>query len=495
MAVSQASTGRDYWVAPLLFAILFMVYYITAQPLMDDSDVPWHLATGKLLLDTHRVPTTDPWSFASAGQPWYLLSWIWDAILGLVERGFGLFGVLCFVLMVSAGCVAMLASQLVTMRVSLSAVFFTTMVAGLCIQDFITARPHLAGYAFSFVFYMLLYRSRPAPSPALPRKGGGSLYWLPPLMLVWANTHGSFIAGFTVMAAYVAEAFIIKDWRWLKRLILTGLACGVMALINPYGLEVTIGALKTLNGTAKSYTIEWLPFTFSSSTGISTWLILFILASNLRFAKVPIADKLLSVMWLLASMFIIRNGAIFVLLSAPYLARCMDEATMDLREERKPSQFVAFMERRKLWQLWAASFVAVLAFSSVASKIPHEDKIISDSTSAFDAIDYAVAHYPDHTFLSNFNFGGQVIYRAGGKLQFMMDSRAGTVYPEQAIQDYLQFLFLKPGWQDMLKGRGINGIIMYKTTNFSQTYDEGKFHDAWQLVFAGKAANVYIARP
>ncbi len=486
--MAGAARLKEYWVAPLLFLINFVVYYLSVQPLLDDSDVPWHLATGKLLLETGKVPTTDPWSFASQGQPWYLLSWVWDLLLGVAEKGFGEFGVLVFVLMVSAALVSMLAAHLVTMRVSLSAIFFTSMVAGLCIQDFITARPHLGGYALAFIFYVLAYHSR-------GKTTYGTLRALPPLMLLWANTHGSFIAGFTILAAYSVEAFVARDYVWLKRLIVTTLACGVMALLNPYGLEVTIGALKTLNGTARSYTIEWLPFTFSSSTGISTWLILFIMASNLRFANVPLADKLLSIAWLLASMFIIRNGAIFVLLSAPYLARCMDEATMDLREVRKPSKFVGVMEAQPLWRLWVAAVGLVLVFSYGASKFPYQDKILSEGASAFDAIDYATEHYSDHKFLSNFNFGGQVIYRSGGKLAFMMDSRAGTVYPEQVIKDYLTFLFLKPGWQGVLDSYGVNGIIMYKETNFSQSFDSGQFHDRWQLVFAGKSANVYIARP
>lgn len=487
MSISPPRRSDD-WVAPLLFLINFIVFYISTQPLLDDSDVPWHLATGRLLLETGKVPVTDPWSFASQGQPWYLLSWVWDVLLGVAERSFGLFGVLVFVLMVCAGTVAMLAAHLVHMRVSLSAIFFVTMIAGLCILDFITARPHLAGYALAFLFYVLCHRSR-------GREGYGTLLALPPLMLLWANTHGSFIAGFTVLAAYAAEAFALKRRGWLKRLLLVSAACGAAALINPYGLEVTIGALKTLNGTARAYTIEWLPFTFSASTGISTWLVLFILVSNFRFAQVPVADKLLSFAWLMASLFIIRNGAIFVLLSAPYLARCMDEATMDLRQARKASAFVTFMERQRLGRLWAASVAAVLAFSAAASQFPYQDKILSEKASAFDAIDYALAHYPEHRFLSNFNFGGQVIYRTYGRLPFMMDSRAGTVYPEQVIRDYLTFLFLKPGWQEAIRGYGVNGIIMYRDTHFSQSYENGQFHDSWQLVFAGKSANVYIARP
>lgn len=485
---AENSPRPDYWIVPLIFLINFVVFYLTTQPLMDDSDVPWHLAAGRLMLETGAIPRTDPWSFASSGEPWYLLSWIWDLILGVLEKTTGLFGVLVFVLSVCASIVAMMAAQLASMRVTLSATFFTVMVAGLCILDFITARPHLGGYAFAMIFYMLLYRSR-------GRDGYGPLLWLPPLMLAWANTHGSFIAGFTVLAAYAADAFFTRNYGWLKRLLVITAACGLCSLINPYGLEVTIGALKTLNGSARQYTIEWLPFTFSASAGISTWLILFILASNLRGAKVDIAEKLLAVAWLLASMFIIRNGPIFIILSAPYLARCMDEATLGLREIRPPSPFVTFIEKQKLRHVWLACFAAFALFVAGARALPYEDKIMSADQSVFDAIDFARENYADHRFLSNFNFGGQIIYRAGGSLPFFMDSRAGTVYSEEAIKDYLEFMWLKPDWQERLAKYGINGIIMYKSSAFSQAYENGQFHDGWQLVFAGKAANVYIARP
>jgi hypothetical protein len=478
----------EYWIVPLVFLVNFIVFYISTQPLMDDSDVPWHLAAGRLLLETGEIPRTDPWSFASSGEPWYLLSWIWDLILGILEKTSGLYGVLIFVLSLCASIVAMMAAQLVTMRVTLSATFFIVMVAGLCILDFITARPHLGGYALAMVFYMLLYRSR-------DRGNYGGLLWLPPLMLVWANTHGSFIVGFTLLAAYIVEAFAVKNYPWLKRLIVISLACGLCSLINPYGLEVTIGALKTLNGSARQYTIEWLPFTFSASAGISTWLVLFILASNLRGSGAAIADKLLAIAWLLASMFIIRNGPLFIILSAPYLARCMDEATLDLRDRRPPSVFVTFIERQKLHHVWMACAALFALFVAGSRMLPYEQKIMSADQSVFDAIDYAKEHYGDHRFLSNFNFGGQVIYRTGGSLPFFMDSRAGTVYSEEAIQDYLHFMWLKPDWQERLAKYKINGILMYKTSSFSQAYENGQFRDKWQLVFAGRAANVYIARP
>ena len=101
-SIKTSTSIESSFIIPLTFLIVFIVYYLTATPLLDDSDVPWHLATGKLLLETHRVPTSDPWSFASNGQPWYLLSWVWDLFLGITERCFGLFGVLITVLAISA---------------------------------------------------------------------------------------------------------------------------------------------------------------------------------------------------------------------------------------------------------------------------------------------------------------------------------------------------------------------------------------------------------
>ena len=515
--LSSAHLSSSFLV-PLIFLIVFTVYYVTATPLMDDSDVPWHLATGKLLLKTHHVPTTDPWSFASNGQPWYLLSWIWDALLGATERCFGLFGVLVVVLAISASIPALIAGQLLRTRAALPAIFFTVMIASLCIMDFITARPHLGGYVMALVFYVVLHTSRSSsrlrgeleggdphvlnvpnhhPHLTSPASGGGKdwwLLWLPPLMLVWANMHGSFIAGFSVLGAFVIEAYATKQLVWLKRLIVILLACGVCAAINPYGLDVILGAMRSINGVAEKYNTEWLPFAFSASAGVSAWLILFILASNLRGSRAPIADKILAVGWLVGMFFAMRNGPIFIILSAPYLATCLDEATESLREVRAPSSFMLLMQRQPLMRVWLACIVIFVLFVSVAAALPHQDKIASEDRSVSDAIDYALEHYPAQRYLTDYNFGGQVIYRAGGKLNFFMDSRAGTVYSRDAMADYLEFMWQHDDWEQRLSHYGVNALMIGNQSLFAKSYANGQHQDRWQLVFAGKRANVYIGK-
>lgn len=477
---------RKTWIVPLTFLITFAVYYLTALPLLDDSDVPWHLAAGRWMLAHHQIPTTDPWSFATNGEPWYLLSWIWDLVLGATEKCFGLFGVLIFVLALSAAIPALIARHLLRIGVVLPAVFFTTMIASLCIMDFITARPHLSGYLMAFIFYLILHRSR------MQGERYGRLLLLPPLMLVWANMHGSFIAGFSVLAAYGIEAYVSKNKPWLKRLVLITLACVVMAAINPYGLDVMLGAMKTLGGSAKQYTIEWLPFAFSASTGVSAWLILFILAGNLRGSRVALADKLLATGWLIGTFFVMRNGPIFIILSATYLATCLGEATTDLREERKPSAFAKWMERQPIARVWAACIALMALGITAAYHLPHEDKILSDDMSVRDAIAFAEQKYPTHHYLTDFNFGGQVIYDSDGTLPMWMDSRAATAYGEEAMEDYLEFLWQKDGWEERLVKRGVNALMIGNTTLFAKAYDQGLHHDRWKLVFTGTRANIYL---
>jgi hypothetical protein len=106
-----------------------------------------------------------------------------------------------------------------------------------------------------------------------------------------------------------------------------------------------------------------------------------------------------------------------------------------------------------------------------------------------------MANYPTYRYLTDFNFGGQVIYRSGGKLPFFMDSRAGTVYSEDAIGDYLEFMWQNEGWEARLAKYNINAIMISNKSLFAQSFEKGQYQDHWQLVFAGKRANVYIARP
>src|SRR5688572_25061348 len=47
---------------------------------MLNSDLWFHLAAGRLILETRAVPRVDSWSFTAEGQPWHNHEWLSDVI-------------------------------------------------------------------------------------------------------------------------------------------------------------------------------------------------------------------------------------------------------------------------------------------------------------------------------------------------------------------------------------------------------------------------------
>ncbi|HEV8298683.1 MAG TPA: hypothetical protein VGQ20_15360, partial [Acidimicrobiales bacterium] len=58
-----------------------------------DSDGWWHFRTGKLILATHAVPRTDPYSWTAPGERWHPNAWLSDTVYALVRRAGGLAGI------------------------------------------------------------------------------------------------------------------------------------------------------------------------------------------------------------------------------------------------------------------------------------------------------------------------------------------------------------------------------------------------------------------
>jgi len=481
--MAARSKNQNRWLPPLTFLISLIVLYFATMPLLDDPDVPWHIAAGKLMLATHELPASDPWSFATHGTPWYNLSWWWDIKLAVIESIAGLLGVFVFAMACSAALLAFLAWALLRRGIALQAVMLTLFIAAFCMLEFATARPQLAGYGLVLLFAVLLHESR---------RNDRVLFFLPLLMILWVNMHGSFIAAFTVLGAYIIDGYTAKNKRWRRKLIAVTLACAVCTLANPYGMHIYKGIMTTMDSVARDLIAEWQPLYIGKSIGLSVWLLAFALGSNIKNARATLADKILAFFWLICTLTAARNGAIFMFLSAPYVAACIDEQSRNIRE---PLSIPAWLEQKSALFLWMKSIILAVFFIAVVSAFPHDNRIESAQHSARDAIEYAFKHYPNHHFLTDYNLGGQVIYDTDGKLPMFMDSRAGTAYSEQSIADYADFLTLHPGWEDKINAYGVNAILLGNNQDFARAYAQGFYQDEWKLVFAGKAASVYISAP
>ena len=92
------------------------------------------------------------------------------------------------------------------------------------------ARPHMFTFAF-FAYWVI----------ALADYEQGrrrTLYALPLLTVVWANTHGAFIVGFVLVGMYLAAALFDRRFLRARHLFLVLLASIAASLANPNGFKL-----------------------------------------------------------------------------------------------------------------------------------------------------------------------------------------------------------------------------------------------------------------
>ena len=100
----------------------------------------------------------------------------------------------------------------------------------------------MLGYLFLVLTLIVLERFRQGHT--------GALWFLPPLFLVWVNTHGSFVLGLFALGVYWASGLVDIHWGGLAsrlwtsgerlRLELVALLTLIALTITPYGTEVCL---------------------------------------------------------------------------------------------------------------------------------------------------------------------------------------------------------------------------------------------------------------
>ena len=85
-----------WWVPMLFLACYFWMLLAMLQPIQD-ADLWWHLASGRDILQHHRVPSVDVFSLTASGTRWINSYWLYDSSLSMSSMRFlGASGVLFF---------------------------------------------------------------------------------------------------------------------------------------------------------------------------------------------------------------------------------------------------------------------------------------------------------------------------------------------------------------------------------------------------------------
>src|SRR5215831_7814406 len=153
-----------------------------------DFDLWWHLKVGDWIVEHSSVPHTGILSRTAADHPWVAYSWGYEVLLSRAYTWFRLIGVGVF-------------GTLLTVGVSFFVYWMLRRVSGRFWLSVLLALIVVAAFLFNGMprpvfFSQMLYCATLALLLEAQRNADiRVLYWLPPLMLLWANLHIQFIYG------------------------------------------------------------------------------------------------------------------------------------------------------------------------------------------------------------------------------------------------------------------------------------------------------------
>ncbi len=221
-------------------AVLFLAVGVSGpEGLLNDSDTGWHIVTGERILETGKLPRTDPYFFSKPGEPWFAWEWLSDVILGAAHGWLGLAGVVllaCLALAATAWMWCAFAIWLGGDRFVLSTLMSLAILSSLIHWH---ARPHLFSWIFLIGWLWLL---EDTPARLSIRRLAGVLLF----MVLWTNLHGSFFLAFFLAGAYLVEFWFTDRRRAAVCLFEFGAAL-LATFANPYGWQLHVHLYRYLS--------------------------------------------------------------------------------------------------------------------------------------------------------------------------------------------------------------------------------------------------------
>ena len=430
-----------------------------------DPDVWWHLRTGQLIVQTHKVFHTDPYSFTRFGQPWVDHEWLSQVLIFGLYRLAGWGG-----LIVGFGAVIAAAFLMVFLRCPgrpyVAGVI--TLLGAFASAPSWGVRPQMLTLLLASVLLLILERSYEHPK---------FLWWTPALMLLWVNLHAGYALGIALMALFlvgdaldVAFGFGVFDCKAtsqpaarFRALTLAIVVCLAVIPLNPYGVAIYAYPLETLRSRAmQSYIGEWLSPDFHQHRYLPT------LAMILGTVTLPVLsprrlrprEVLLLLVTTYAALRSVRHIAIYALVAIPILSatvlawlqeRCVEEG-FEWKQTRM-TYAKAFVNAVLL-----AGFLVFVA-ARVRYVTHHQPQTEAKELPAA-AVSFIAAHRPPAPILNHYNWGGYFIWRLYPEYRVYIDGRA-DLYGDAFMDDLATTYYLRGDlWQSPFEKWGIRTVVL-----------------------------------
>jgi len=484
-------SGLGFWRALtpahlLALAVLTGVFAFVSTHPIRPHDFWWHLALGREILRTGRIPAVDAFSYTRAGAPYpsYAMFWLADGILyGLYALGGPPLVVFAHALLITAayGLILGTAWEAGGPR---AAALGVLVAAALGIDDW-NVRPQ----AFAFLAGALFLRAL-AGLERSPR-----WLWAFPLgMALWVNTHGSFPVGLLLvgltgvgkaMEAGMGRAPAAPVGRYLGAFVAALGATG----LNPRGFGVyAYLAMMARHPVIRTLVPEWAP------PGLDRHGLLFYAALALLGALLAIPPRRLAApQGLIAGAFALlglwtsRGVVWFGMAVAPILAARL----RDLWPEPPGRRGIPALNALFLGLLGGMA-VAALPWFKPWWPLPAAKAGWISAETPVAATAFLLRERPPGRLFHALSFGSYLIWAAQPDYPVFVDTRL-ELYPMAIWEDYLAISAAAPGWEDRLARYGVC-LLMLSPVEQPALLEAVARSPRWERVYEDGAASIWVKK-
>lgn len=460
--------------APRIFAMaaLFLAALVSTWP-TTDPDLWWHLADGRYFL-ANGVPSTDPFSLTMRGAEWVAHEWLADIFMFRIEDTLGLVALpIVYGLLVGAAWLAIY----VTVPGEPFRKLVLVGLVGVGIAPVVAARPQMNTLVLLALLIVLTERIRTGRTSA-------AWFWvLVPMVILWANLHAGFYTSFAYLGAVAVGSLIDRRFgssdRALSRPALLHLAGALVVsffgiLLTPHGSTLWTYPFATLGDPVSQQSlVEWASPNFSN---LFLWpYLLYVLVGLIGIAirrpRPDAADLLLYAGTLAASLFSVRHIALHGVVSLPILIRLWAPP----RETQLSGVFALGLV-----------VVALAGYGLQVQRTVNNNETAVAARFPVTALEYLRDTGLDESRIYNdFPWGGYLLWNG---IPPFIDGRTDMYGPE-FLEDTLDALFLREGWEEPLNRFDIETALLTPTAPLTQMLEQ---RPDWTEVYRDERAVVFV---
>jgi hypothetical protein len=432
--------------------------------LLGDGDTGWHIRTGQYILERHRVPTQDLFSFSRPGAQWFAWEWLADVTYALAFQIAGLKAIVLLAgTMIALFATVVLRYTLWRGANGLVAATTTMLAVGASSMHFL-ARPHLFTLLLLPCFLWLLEADR--------RKPTRWLWALVPATALWTNLHGGFVIFLACVALLVAACAIEaalgrRRWPEIRRYSAFLAGCSLASLANPYGIQLHIHIFQYLRDDwIKNIVQEFQAPTFRSEGQLQFEALLLagLVGSGFMLRRGLLAEALWVVCLAHSSLISVRHAPLYAAVAAPLIACEVSEGWRAAVAGLRKSSALRILHQLgtdlapgfRRTSLWPALLILSLAALDAPLNWPRDFPSVMFPTAL---IHRNAGLIGTGRLLTPDQWGDYIIYSFFPRQKVYVDGRS-DFYGEKVGGEYLHLLQGAYDWRAIMNRNGFNVALL-----------------------------------